>query len=50
MYSKIMIDGNSIYEIDEEWLRQKERKRREKERQKREENPKKQKNVRNLTK
>ena len=50
MYSKIMIDGNSIYEIDEEGLRQKERKRREKERQKREENPKKQKNVRNLTK
>lgn len=34
MYSKIMIDGNSIYEIDEECLRQKERKRREKERQK----------------
>lgn len=30
MYSKIMIDGNSIYEIDEECLRQKERKRREK--------------------
>ena len=50
MYSKIMIDGNSIYEIDEECLRQKKRKRREKERQKREENPKKQKNVRNLTK
>ena len=50
MYSKIMIDGNSIYEIDEECLRQKERKRQEKEQQKREENPKKQKNVRNLTK
>lgn len=25
MYSKIMIDGNSIYEIDEECLRQKEK-------------------------
>ena len=50
MHSKIVIDGNSSYEIDEECLRQKERKRREKERQKREENPKKQKNVRNLTK
>ena len=50
MKTKLIIDEDSVYEIDEECLRQKERKRREKERQKREENPKKQKNVRNLTK
>ncbi|MGN0405391.1 MAG: hypothetical protein ACI4F1_09225 [Bariatricus sp.] len=50
MYSKIIIDGNSIYEIDENCLRQKEKSTGEKERFIKEELSKRQKIVRSVKK